>query len=51
MQSFVAQLGTEYYLEEDEYQAIEESIVSVGASFRADDQFMRDSMALTLLPE
>ena len=51
LQPFISQMGAEFYLEEDEYQVLEESIGSVGASFKADDQFMRASMVLTLFPE
>lgn len=52
LQPFLAQLDADYYyLEADEYQVYEESLGSVAASFKADSQYMRASVAITLFPE
>ena len=51
LKPFVAQLGAENYMEDDEYQVLEESIGSAGASFKADTQYLRASVVLTFFPE
>ena len=52
LQSFFSRLDADYfYVEDDEYELLEESIGSVAASFKADSQYMRVSLAVTLFPE